>query len=813
MTSRATYAALALSIILPCAAAHADSPIAAARIAFDDGMFESAIANCEKALADSSLDPEERTEAQTILAKALLDSDRAEEALSMAEKAAAGMRKGEALDRLLRIQSAALLKAEGTSDKAMRLFKRIDEECSTPETRSANMLDWAQACVGNGESEESIAEAIRILKRQQATCPTNETLAAGMLLLSDIIATSKDIGTRTDLLAAVANADWAAPMQRANAFARLAQIADAQMGDLPLACSYAEKALEARQSDANDGWAIELVCGDILARDPDKIDKGAKAIKSALVRRPNDIDAVVAQLNLAKAYLRYGLYTNAVDEFKAYLESYDDPRHVPDARRGLAMALSGKGDLELAATEFARAADAAMAVTNIGLAVECRLAEAESLASTGKYSEAEECYREIAADFPETDMAARAFFQRADALERAGNQQAALDAFAKAVKAYSNSTDKAEAFYRQGLIHERGNEPEGAIQCYTEAISALSAQTANNGTNSSLKARAMLARGRTRVFTYKDGALADINFACGFKETEEEASYLKIQALYNQKLDAEAAGTCEKFLAAFPESHFWIDAELWLAKYFFNDKTDYRRAEELFLDTVRHSPSNRWADAALIWAGRSALRRADYSVAATHFDEVAKSYPESPRIPEAKFFQADALIEMARFEDAILLLDQITVRWPDSDWTTSAMGRKGDCLFSLGADMATRYDEAMKAYQSVRTRPDAAFAQMLQAEFKIGRCLEKLGRLDEARKQYYDRVILRFDNSDSQADENAQSWYSRAAFQLADILVSQGGTESVRTARNILGRIAAKGIAGSDEAKLRLDKFDGAARP
>ncbi len=816
MTTLSRFVAIALAIALPCAGAFAGSPLNAARVAFDDGMYESAIATCEKALAHSNLAPADRVELEIILADSMLKSNRPTEALAVVEKAAEGQAKGKALDSLLRLQSAAHLKIEGLSDRTIKLLTRIDGEASSPETRSANLLDWAQACVDAGIAKD----AMEHLARQEKTNCTNATLAAGMLLHSDLLLASNDaidkpcaksIAIATNLLSTVSSADWAEPIQRTISLAKLARIADENLGDTSLACDFAAKALAAIPANAPERNNIELRCGDILAKNPSTLASGAKAIKSAIANIQDDNVASVAQLNLANAYLRHECFTNAIVEFKTYIDTYTNS--LTCARQGLAQAYLGKGDNELAATEFGKAAMASLAISRNDLAAKFYLDEARALVRAAKYSDADECLGKIIGDFAGTDIANRAIFLRADALERAGNQQAALAAFADAAKASTNSAARAEAFFRQGLIHERANRYEGANKNYTQSISELLSEPSDAGSNASLIARARLARGRIRVITLRNGALADLNAACGFEETREEASYLKIQGLYNDQLDEEAAKACEKFLADFPESPFWIDAKLWLAKYCFNDKTDYLSAEKLFLESVAHNPSNRWADAALIWAGRSALRRADYAGAVTNFDNVAKNYPHSARLPEAKFLQAGALIEMARFKDAILLLDQITVSWPDSDMANSAMGRKGDCLFSLGAEDATHYEEAMQAYLAVRSHPDVTFVQALQSEFKIGRCLEKLGKTDEARKQYYDRVILRFEGADPQpSDGNAQSWYSRAALQLADILVSQGKYESIKSARNILERIAAKGIDGSDEAKARLDRINDSIR-
>jgi tetratricopeptide (TPR) repeat protein len=189
-----------------------------------------------------------------------------------------------------------------------------------------------------------------------------------------------------------------------------------------------------------------------------------------------------------------------------------------------------------------------------------------------------------------------------------------------------------------------------------------------------------------------------------------------------------------------------------------------------------------------------------------------KEFPRSPRLAEGRFLQADALVELARFDEAVLLFDEIVTRYPESDWVTSAWGRKGDCLFSMGTDAADRFAEAMQAYREMMARRDATPEMLLQAEFKLGRCLEKLKRTDEAMEQYYTRVILRFIEDRSRGiwyDEAAATWFTRAAFQMADLLTQKGQPEA---AGRVLQRVVQAGVPGQVEARQRLERLQNGGR-
>jgi len=95
----------------------------------------------------------------------------------------------------------------------------------------------------------------------------------------------------------------------------------------------------------------------------------------------------------------------------------------------------------------------------------------------------------------------------------------------------------------------------------------------------------------------------------------------------------------------------------------------------------------------------------------------------------------------------------------------------------------------------------------MQAEYKIGRCLEKLGRLDEAFEQYYLKVILRYFGDRERGlwfSESSKVWFTRAGFNAADIMESRH--DWLRVIR-ILERIVRSGVPAAEEARERIEKI------
>jgi tetratricopeptide (TPR) repeat protein len=269
--------------------------------------------------------------------------------------------------------------------------------------------------------------------------------------------------------------------------------------------------------------------------------------------------------------------------------------------------------------------------------------------------------------------------------------------------------------------------------------------------------------------------------------------------------DREALAVCRAFAEKRPQSSWTPDVMFWIGKYEFN-QADYVAAEQAFTELVSQAPRHELADDALLWAGLSASRHKEYLRANELFTRLVKEYPESPKMAEARFAQGEALAELANYAEAILIFDEVIKKYPDSGLVDRAWGRKADCQFVLGGEDARRFQESMDSYQVVAGSATAGQDMTLQAEYKIGRCLEKLNRTDDALSQYYAKVVARY-LEDSQKgvwhSEGAKLWFMRGAFNAADILEAR---KDWRGAVRVLERVVRAGVPAAEEAKERIRK-------
>jgi tetratricopeptide (TPR) repeat protein len=162
---------------------------------------------------------------------------------------------------------------------------------------------------------------------------------------------------------------------------------------------------------------------------------------------------------------------------------------------------------------------------------------------------------------------------------------------------------------------------------------------------------------------------------------------------------------------------------------------------------------------------------------------------------------------LGEFSRAIVVFDELIAKFPGNPLVGAAWGRKGDCQFTLGASDPKRYNEAMQSYRSFAKSPGSAFDLELQAEFKIGRCLDKLGRKAEAFEQYYTRVVAGYlDHGGVSREVSAAAavWFTKAAFAAADILEAD---KNWRRAVRVLERVVNARVPAARDAQERIDRI------
>jgi tetratricopeptide (TPR) repeat protein len=126
----------------------------------------------------------------------------------------------------------------------------------------------------------------------------------------------------------------------------------------------------------------------------------------------------------------------------------------------------------------------------------------------------------------------------------------------------------------------------------------------------------------------------------------------------------------------------------------------------------------------------------------------------------------------------------------------------------MGADNSERYQKALAGYREVLEQSTVTPAEVLQLNYKVARCQEKLRKIDDALTTYYTDVILRYQNERAKGvwyDDAATALYVRAAFNMADLYEQRG---QPLQAVNVLKRMAEVDVPGKEEALHRIGRLE-----
>ncbi|MDO9542133.1 MAG: tetratricopeptide repeat protein, partial [Kiritimatiellia bacterium] len=283
----------------------------------------------------------------------------------------------------------------------------------------------------------------------------------------------------------------------------------------------------------------------------------------------------------------------------------------------------------------------------------------------------------------------------------------------------------------------------------------------------------------------------------GNDEIAAAAAYMSGWSCFMLNKPDEARNRFAGIVSSYPHSSKAPEALFWLSEHDYNNGR-YDSAEKSFRRLANNYPHSPLAEDALFWAGRAALMQNEFKRGRDYFSTLIRQYPSSRKRPEGRYFQGVALCELGQFDAAILIFNEIIKQYPDHE---SAAFKKADCQFILGSDEPKRYEEAINSYQFTLDRPECSAASRLQAKYKIGRCLEKLGRSNEAFAQYLQVVYLYLQNQES---PSCNRWFARAAFNAAGIMEDK---QQWRQAVNIYGRVVEADIPASNDAQERIDKL------
>ena len=579
---------------------------------------------------------------------------------------------------------------------------------------------------------------------------------------------------------------------RARAYLIVAR-ATAAESNYPAALEWVDQGIAAA-TDPAQRLEGQVVKAQILLQSG-QVEDGQTLMRSVAAQVPDETLAAQLQLDLAGTLARVERWDAAAAEYQAWLEAFEGAAGTTEALAGRAWALWSGGRPEEAAPLFERAASAE---TNAERRLTLLQKVGDARFAGHQYPKAREAYAAVLAAAPAgSELAARAQLQLAETELALGETEGGEIRLLDLSRAKEPAALARQATMRLGALYEERGALETAMEQYGRIIDACPDPDAC--------AQALLARGLIR---YRMGAfqpaLEDftrIREQLPDTPPAAQAMYMRGWCFYLLGKDDEALQVCRQFLEVYPASEFAPDVCFWLGEQAFN-RGDYEEAEQRFASVATDHPDSPRAADALYWAGRAATACRKYLEANEHFNELMARYPDSPRLAETLLAQGDVLSELGQFPAAILAFNEVIVKFPQAPEAIVAWGRKGDCQYTLGQDTPARYEEALLSYRTLLDFAGAPLDLRLQAGYKVGRCLEKMGRGTAALDRYME-VVYAF-LQEEQPPAEAAVWFTRAAFGAAALQEAAG---QWKEAAGVYRRVADSGVTAATEARLRMERL------
>jgi len=722
-------------------------------------------------------------------ARANFELKRYDKALRVLDGAGEGLAESRYAPSVLRLKGF-IEQLTGQLEAAEITFEQFAKTFPQNRERIENQFDLAEIHT----RQKKIPEAISIYEMLAGEKNKNAAQRA-QLKLAHVLYTqgaAENFDDARDLLSGLATNSTMRLAYRIDAYVDLAALEE-KAGERDTAMTALRKAITL-SPDARQRVPLKLSLARMLLRDDDTA--GAlKLLEECRTEAPNETIAAELQLEKAGALQQAKRYREADEAYQVYLDVAGDPD-------GLARAYFGKGlalwELERFAESAASFDKAVKGFNNAAETADVLFKAGDAYYRAGKFVEAEKRYRTFIIEFSSNDNMPNALYQLGLSLARNGRRSEALSAFETLEIDYAGSTFAEKAALRSADVMRAQQQWEEALEKYT--------QIGQTYTNSSVAALSLHQRG---LVLYQLGRFPDAQDAfeaviANYPDSDyaQQASYLRGFCLYYQGQVDEAVKTCQTFIRNYPDSEWTPEVIFWLAEQYYN-LGNYKEAEPLFMRIAEDFKGHTLSSRALYWAGRAAATQANYVTAIERYSEVAKTYPESDVLPQTRFAQGDALSELGEFARAILAFEEIIKNYPESYLVNAAWGRKGDCHFSLASDNPSRYAESMTAYQTILDRTSSPLMLKLQAEYKIGRCLEKTNVPDKAFSRYMN-VVYTFINENIERSSYSVTWFTLSAFRAAAIKEKE---KAWLEAVQIYSRVIEANVPAKDEAAKRIERI------
>jgi tetratricopeptide (TPR) repeat protein len=500
----------------------------------------------------------------------------------------------------------------------------------------------------------------------------------------------------------------------------------------------------AKTSDPAAPGALFAI-GSVLAEDNED-DKAIGILESLLVAYPASPWIPAANNQLGELYARTGKVDQAVKALQSCIATSADPDLVRSARFQLGYVLLKQArDYAGAAVQFAQISNGTDASAE-NAAYNFLLAQA----SLGKLDAFNKAEADFDKRFPNSSYRKSIALAEGQLLAGAGKTDDAKSAYQSAIALPGGGPDQKALLKALADLQYQTNDLEGTLVTCKMIVD----QFPND-------ADALAAAQRGVLVSYE------------LKKLTED----QVESMLTQ-LAAKYAG-----MPGAPEAYFRLGE-------FYFYRQDYVRAQDAFQQLTTAYPNSDLAVNANFFAGRAAFAHQDYAAARALLEKIPDG---SPLKPEARLWEGRVYQQQLDFDQANTFYNAVLATEKTGPRFIEASLRNGQCLFELGgAKDPANYALALTAYDQILKSNEGTIADRDEAEVSAGKCLEKMGRTDDALERYLNVLYGRVTGNDASSPAPPDYlWLYKAASEAGSIRESQkdwrGAIEIYRRAEQIGG--------------------------
>jgi len=476
----------------------------------------------------------------------------------------------------------------------------------------------------------------------------------------------------------------------------------------------------AKSSDAAAPGAL-LAIGTALA-ESQADDRAIGVLESLLVAYPTSPSIPAANDQLGQLYARASRVPDAIKAFTACIAATSDPELVRSARSQLGCVLLAQAhDYAGAAAQFALISSGTDAAAE-NASYNFLLAQAQ-LGKTDAFLKAQADFEKR---FPKSAYLKPLALTEGRLLSAAGKSDDAKTAFQRGIAAAGPPSDQAALLTALAHVQDQTNDLPAALATYKKLVD----QFPNDS---------FAAAQRSILISYELKQLT---------EDQVEDALVKLAQKY-------------KDLPAAPDAYFHLGE-------FYMNHQDYVRAQDAFQQLITNYPNSDEAGTAYFYAGRAAFAHEDYPSALALLEKVPDA---SPFKPDARLWEGRVYQQQQNFTQAQTMYDAVLSTEKTGPLFVEASLLKGQCLFALGSQDPGNYTQALIAFDAILKTKDGTIADRNEAAVRLAKCLDKLGRTDDALGQYLDVVYGKVAGDDAASPQPPEfSWQIEAGSQAGSIL-------------------------------------------